>query len=81
MKGWRGGSHARVAMGPCHGTSVRTRKSHKHDQLPNKVLNLEGEGKRRTPLLSSPCSARAIFQKFSPIWFPACKRKHKRNVA
>ena len=22
-------------------------------------------------MLSSPCSARTIFQKFSPIWFPA----------
>ena len=29
------------------------------------------ERQRRTPVWSSPCSARTIFQKFSPIWFPA----------
>lgn len=29
------------------------------------------ESDTRTPLWSSPCSARTIFQKFSPIWFPA----------
>ena len=29
------------------------------------------ESDTRTPFWSSPCSARTIFQKFSPIWFPA----------
>jgi hypothetical protein len=64
-----GSLHAQVATGPCHSTPARDQHTISYQKSQTWRTR-----RRRTPLLSSPCSARTMFQKLSPIWFPACKR-------